>query len=66
MKKIKIYVFFLFILINFKAHANDSEFNEYFLNSTNHSLKLGSSEYKFEILKRKVIKMILISFIKIF
>ena len=39
---------------------------EYFLNSTSHSLKLGSFEYKFEILKRKVIKMILISFIKIF
>ncbi len=29
MKKIKIYVFFLFILINFNAHANDSEFNEW-------------------------------------
>ena len=29
MKKIKIYVFFLFIIINFKAYANDAEFNEW-------------------------------------
>ena len=29
MKKIKIYIFFLFIIINFKAHANDAEFNEW-------------------------------------
>ena len=29
MKKIKIYVFFLFILINFNVYANDSEFNEW-------------------------------------
>ena len=29
MKKIKIYIFFLFIIINFKAYANDAEFNEW-------------------------------------
>ena len=29
MKKIKIYVFFLFILINFNVYANHSEFNEW-------------------------------------
>ena len=29
MKKIKIYVFFLFILINLNVYANDTEFNEW-------------------------------------
>ena len=29
MKKIKIYIFFLFIIINFKAHADDVEFDEW-------------------------------------
>ena len=43
MKKIKIYVFFLFILINFKAHANDSEFNEWKKNFKLIALEKGVS-----------------------
>ena len=43
MKKIKIYVFFLFILINFKVYANDSEFNEWKKNFKLIALEKGVS-----------------------
>ena len=43
MKKIKIYVFFLFILINFNVYANDSEFNEWKKNFRLIALKNGVS-----------------------
>ena len=43
MKKIKIYVFFLFILINFNVYANDSEFNEWKKNFKLIALKKGVS-----------------------
>ena len=43
MKKIKIYVFFLFILINLNAYANDSEFNEWKKNFRIIALKKGVS-----------------------
>ena len=43
MKKIKIYVFFLFILINFNVYANDSEFNEWKKNFKLIALEKGVS-----------------------
>jgi len=43
MKKIKIYVFFLFILINFNVYANDSEFNEWKKNFRLIALEKGVS-----------------------
>ena len=43
MKKIKIYVFFLFILINLNVYANDSEFNEWKKNFRLIALKKGVS-----------------------
>ena len=43
MKKIKIYVFFLFILINLNAYANDSEFNEWKKNFKLIALEKGVS-----------------------
>ena len=43
MKKIKIYVFFLFILINFNVYANDPEFNEWKKNFKLIALKKGVS-----------------------
>ena len=43
MKKIKIYVFFLFILINFDAYANTSEFNEWKKNFKLIALEKGVS-----------------------
>ncbi len=43
MKKIKIYVFFLFILINLNAYANDSEFNEWKKNFKIIALEKGVS-----------------------
>ena len=43
MKKIKIYVFFLFILINLNVYANDSEFNEWKKNFKLIALEKGVS-----------------------
>ena len=43
MKKIKIYVFFLFILINFNVYANDSEFDEWKKNFKLIALEKGVS-----------------------
>ena len=43
MKKINIYVFFLFILINFNVYANDSEFNEWKKNFKLIALEKGVS-----------------------
>ena len=43
MKKINIYVFFLFILINLNVYANDSEFNEWKKNFRLLALKKGVS-----------------------
>ncbi len=43
MKKIKIYVFFLIILINFEVYANDSEFNEWKKNFRLIALEKGVS-----------------------
>ena len=43
MKKIKIYVFFLFILINLNVYANDSEFNEWKKNFRLIALEKGVS-----------------------
>ena len=43
MKKIKIYIFFLFILINFNVYANDSEFNEWKKNFRLIALEKGVS-----------------------
>ena len=43
MKKIKIYVFLLFILINFNVYANDSEFNEWKKNFKLIALEKGVS-----------------------
>ena len=43
MKKIKIYVFSLFILINFNVYANDSEFNEWKKNFRLIALEKGVS-----------------------
>ena len=43
MKKIKIYVFFLFISINFNVYANDSEFNEWKKNFKLIALEKGVS-----------------------
>ncbi len=43
MRKIKIYVFFLFILINFNVYANDSEFNEWKKNFKLIALEKGVS-----------------------
>ena len=43
MKKIKIYVFFLFILINFNVYANDTEFNEWKKNFKLIALEKGVS-----------------------
>ena len=43
MKKIKIHVFFLFILINFNVYANDSEFNEWKKNFKLIALEKGVS-----------------------
>ena len=43
MKKIKIYVFFLFILINLNAYANVSEFNEWKKNFKLIALEKGVS-----------------------
>ncbi len=43
MKKIKIYVFFLFILINSNVYANDSEFNEWKKNFKLIALEKGVS-----------------------
>ncbi len=43
MKKIKIYVLFLFILINFNVYANDSEFNEWKKNFKLIALEKGVS-----------------------
>ena len=43
MKKIKIYVFFLFILINLNVYANDSEFNEWKKNFRLTALEKGVS-----------------------
>ena len=43
MKKIKIYVFFLFILINFNVYANVSEFNEWKKNFRLIALEKGVS-----------------------
>ena len=43
MKKIKIYVFFLSILINFNVYANDSEFNEWKKNFKLIALEKGVS-----------------------
>ena len=43
MKKIKIYIFFLLILINFKVYANDSEFNEWKKNFRLIALEKGVS-----------------------
>ena len=43
MKKIKFYVFFLFILINLNVYANDSEFNEWKKNFRLIALEKGVS-----------------------
>ena len=43
MKKIKIYVFFLFILINLNAYANDTDFNEWKKNFKLIALEKGVS-----------------------
>ena len=43
MKKIKINVFFLFILINFNVYANDAEFNEWKKNFKLIALEKGVS-----------------------
>ncbi len=62
MKKIKIYVFFLFILINFNAYANDSEFNEWKKNfklialENGVSLKIIESTIDKSIFLKNVIK----------
>ena len=62
MKKIKIYVFFLFILINFNVYANDSEFNEWKKNfklialENGVSLKIIESTIDKSIFLKNVIK----------
>ncbi|MBD1154041.1 lytic murein transglycosylase [Pelagibacterales bacterium SAG-MED23] len=62
MKKIKIYVFFLFILINFNVYANDSEFNEWKKNfklialENGVSLKMIESTIDKSIFLKNVIK----------
>ena len=43
MKKIKIYIFFIFILTNFNVYANDSEFNEWKKNFKLIALEKGVS-----------------------
>ena len=62
MKKIKIYVFYLFILTNFNVYANDSEFNEWKKNfklialENGVSLKIIESTIDKSIFLKNVIK----------
>ena len=48
MKKIKIYIFFLIIIINFKAHSNEVTFNEWKKNFKLIALEEGVSLYTIE------------------